>query len=143
MDDILTVIFAIAVLGHGAAHAVATVNLGRQVAGRPGEGVITVRTPLLPNLSDAASAGLAFVFWLPASLGFIVAVPAMLNLFLDDLPWSATLVAAALISIGGIALFTGIWPGGEARLRVLHVALAVGMDLIIIVTQLVLGWPAA
>ena len=143
MEDILRIVFAIAVLGHGAAHGVATVNLGRQLAGRPKADVLEVRTPILPNASAAVSAALGLVFWLPATVGFIVAVPAMLDLFLTDLPWSAILVASALISTGGIALFTGLWPGGEVRLRVLHVLLAVGMNVIILVTQLVLDWPAA
>ena len=142
MEDILRIVFAIAVLGHGVAHLAATFNLGRQAVGAPKKGALEVRTPIMRNASAAAAAALGLVFWLPATVGFIIAVPAMMDLFLSDLPWSSILVASALISTGGIALFSGIWPGGEVRLRVLHVSLAVGMNLIILVTQLVLGWPA-
>ena len=67
----------------------------------------------------------------------------MLGLVLGDWPWSTLMVVAALDSTVGIVLFGGIWPGGEARLRVLHVLLAMGMNAIILVTQLVLGWPAS
>ena len=143
MEDILKVVFAIAVLGHGVAHLAATFNLGRQAVGSPKEGVLEVRTPVLRNASAAASAALGLVFWLPATLGFIVAVPAMMDLFLTDLPWSSILVASALISTGGIALFSFVWPGGEVRLRAFHVFLVVGMNLIVFATQLVLDWPAA
>lgn len=143
MEDILEIVFAIAVLGHGAAHAAASFDLGRQVVGKPRQGVLEVRTPILPNLSAAASAALGLVLWLPATVGFILAVPAMMELLLTDLPWSSILVTSAVISTAGVGLFVGVWPGGEARLRALHVLLAVGMNLIILVTQLVLGWPAA
>ena len=141
MEDILEIVFAIAVLGHGLAHAVATINLGRQIGGTVKDGALTVRSPLLPDLSVRAAAALAMAFWLPATIGFFVAVPAMLDLFLGDLAWSAVLAVAALISSAGIALFAGTWPGGEARLRALHIVLALGMNAIILVTQLVLGWP--
>ncbi len=102
---------------------------------------LTVRTPLLPSLSDRAAAALALVFWLPATIGFFAAVPAMLDLLFGQLAWSAVLVVAAVISSAGIVLFGGIWPGGEARLRALHIFLALGMNAIILVTQLLLGWP--
>ena len=82
-------------------------------------------------------------FWLPATIGFLVAVPAMLELLFGELDWSMVLVAAAVISSAGLALFGGIWPGGEARLRALHLFLALGMNAIILVTQLVLGWPGS
>ena len=139
MDDVLTIVFAIAVLGHGVAHAVATVNLGRQAAGAGNEGAHTVRSRLLPNLSPAAAAALAMAFWLPATIGFIVAVPMMLDIVVADGPWSAMLVGSAILSAAGIGLLGGIWPGGEARLRLLHVFLALSMDAIVVVTQLVLA----
>ena len=108
MEDILTIVFAIAVLGHGLAHAAASFNLGRQLVGRPRKGALEARTPLLASRSAAASAALGLVFWLPATVGFVIAAPAMMDLCLTDLPWSSMLVAAALISIGGMALFTGV-----------------------------------
>ena len=141
MEDILEIVFAIAVLGHGVAHALASVNLGRQIGGTVRDEALPVRIPLLPSLSDRAAAAVAMVFWLPATIGFFVAVPAMLDLLFGELAWSAVLVAAALISSAGIALFGAIWPGGEARLRALHIFLALGMNAIILVTQLVLDWP--
>ena len=143
MDDILKIVFTVAVLGHGLAHLVASVNLGRQLAGAPKPGVPEALTPILGDRPASASAALGLVFFVPATLLFAVAAPAMAGLFLTDLPWSALLVAGALISIGGVALFTGRWPGGEARLRALHVFLAVGFDVVILVTQLALGWPEA
>ncbi len=142
-DDILKLVFGIAVLGHGLAHAVACVNLGRQIGGASREGTLTVRSWLLPNLSPPASALLAMVFWLPATIGFIVAVPLMFGLLIEDAPWSAILAGSAFLSAIGIGLFSGIWPGGEARLRPLHVFLALGMDAILLITQLLLVWPSA
>jgi hypothetical protein len=140
MDDILTLVFAIAVLGHGVAHLVATVNLGRQAAGSGKVEALSVRSWLLPSLSPTTSAAIAILFWLPAAIGFSAAVPLMFGLPTADAPWSAILVGSALLSAAGIGVFSGIWPGGEARLRPLHVFLALGMDAILLVTQL-LGWP--
>ena len=142
MEDILRIVFAIAVLGHGMAHLVATLNLGRQLAGKPKEGTPEVRTPILRDASATVSGALGLVFWLPATIGFIVAAPAVADLVLAGMPWSAILVASALVSTVGVALFGGIWPGGEPRLRVLHVFLALSMNAITLVTQLVMGWPA-
>jgi hypothetical protein len=141
VDDVLTIIFAIALLGHGVAHAVATSHLFGQLGGRIREAALPVRSWLLPYLSLRAAAGLAIVFWLPASVGFLLGAPAVLDLVLGDLPWSAMIVAAAVLSAVGIGLFSAIWPGGERRLRPLHIFLALAMDAIILVSQLVLGWP--
>lgn len=141
MDDILKIAFAIATLGHGVAHLVASVYLGRQVGGKMRDDAIAVRTWLLPNLSPPSSAALAMVFWLPASIGFIGAVPLMLGFIAADAPWSAILVGSAVLSAAGIALFGGVWPGGEARLRPLHVFLALGWDAVLLVSQLFLAWP--
>ena len=143
MDDILKIVFAVATLGHGLAHLAATFNLGRQVGGTTKDNVITVRTWLLPNLSPVHAAALAMAFWLPATIGFIAAVPLMFGFPTADAPWSAVLVGSAILSAVGIGLFSGIWPGGETRLRPLHVFLALGMDAILLITQLFLGWPAA
>lgn len=143
MDDIARIVFAIAVLGHGVAHLAATFNLGRQAAGTPKPDVPGVRIVGLDDRSAASSALVALVLWVPATIGFIVAVPAMMDLLFGDLPWSTMLVAAALISIVGVALAGFRWPGGEQRLRPLHVFLALGMDVIILVTQLLLSWPEA
>ena len=141
IDDILAVVFAIALIGHGIAHAVATAYLFGQAGGQVKDEADPVRTWLLPNRSERAAAALAIVLWLPATVGFLVAAPAMLDLFFGDLPWSAILVGAALLSAAGLALFRGVWPGGERRLRPLHVFLALGMDAAILVTQLILGGP--
>ncbi len=81
-------------------------------------------------------------FWLPASVGFLVAAVSMQGIVLGTWPWSAIMVAAALISSAGVVLFSARWPGGEPRLRPLHIFLALGMNAIILVTQL-LGWPAS
>ena len=143
MDDIARIVFAIAVLGHGVAHLAATFNLGRQAAGAPKPDVPEVRIVALDDRPAALSALVALVLWVPATIGFIVAVPAMMDLLWGDLPWSTMLVAAALISIVGVALAGFRWPGGEQRLRPLHVFLALGMDVIILVTQLLLSWPEA
>ncbi len=143
MDDILKIVFAIAVLGHGVAHLVATFYLGRQAAGRPRPDVPTVRFMGSDARPPELSALIALVFWIPATLGFILAVPAMLDLFLGQLPWSSMLIGAAVISTIGVVLAGFRWPGGEQRLRPLHVLLSVGMNLIILVTQLFLAWPEA
>ena len=143
MDDILRIVFAIAVLGHGLAHLVASLNLGRQLAGTPKADVPEARSPILGDRSPSASAALGLVFFVPATILFAVAAPAMAGLFLADLAWPSLLVAGALASIAGVAILAGRWPGGEARLRPLHVSLAIGFDLVILATQLVVGWPKA
>ena len=143
MNDIVTIVFAVALVGHGAAHGVAALNLVRQIGGTVKDEALEVRSWLLPGMSPATAATVALTLWLPASLGFILAAVSMLGIVLAALPWSATMVAAALLSTAGIGLFGGIWPGGERRLRALHILLALGMDAIILVTQLLLGWPPA
>ena len=143
MDDIARIVFAIAVLGHGVAHLVASTNLGRQAVGAPKPDVPETRVLGLGDRPTTLSALVALVFWVPATIGFIAAVPAMMDLLFGDLPWSTMLIVAAVVSTVGVALAGFRWPGGEQRLRPLHVFLALGMNVIILVTQLLLSWPEA
>jgi hypothetical protein len=141
LDGILTVVFAIMLTGHGVAHAVASFHLVGQIGGRVKADALPVGSWLLPNLRPRGAAALALAFWLPASVGFLLSVLPMLDIALASWPWQSIIVASAVLSTLGIAVFTGIWPGGEARLRSLHVGLAMSMNILILVTQLFLGWP--
>ena len=141
IDDILTIVFAIMLAGHGLAHVVASLNLVGQIGGRVKADALPVRSWLLQDLQPRGAAVLALALWLPASVGFLLSVLPMLDIVLESWPWQSIIVASAVLSTMGIAVFTGIWPGGETRLRSLHVGLAMSMNILVFVTQLLLGWP--
>jgi hypothetical protein len=55
MEDIVKIVFAIAVFGHGVAHLAVTFNLGGQLIGNPTEGVPEVGAPIMANHAAAGS----------------------------------------------------------------------------------------
>jgi hypothetical protein len=141
LDGILTIVFAIMLAGHGLAHAVASFWLVRQIGGQVKDDALPVRTWLAPDLQPRWAAAFALAFWLPATVGFLLGVLPMLGIALETWPWQSIIVASGVLSTMGIVVFTAIWPGGEARLRSLHVGLAMVMNILIFITQLFLGWP--
>ncbi|NDJ53009.1 MAG: hypothetical protein GYB68_08005 [Chloroflexi bacterium] len=85
---------------------------------------------------------LALGFWIIATIGFVVAALNFMGLVLAPDAWRSIAVAAALISISGIVLFSGIWPGSNSTGHsLLNTTVAMVMNLVILVTQWVIQWP--
>lgn len=101
---------------------------------------LPVRSWLLPALSHRTAAWIASIFWLLATLGFVAALISIWNRLLPGLPWQALAAAAAAISMLGIVLFSGIWPGAPNRkLSKTDTIIALVINAAILVL-LVVGW---
>jgi len=136
-------VIAAVLLLHGLAHLVA---LGALVAI-----LIGVRSPTgpvprlwaLPRVSTRAAALVGAILWALATAGFLAAAAAFWGLGLSASAWRPLAVGASLISLLGIAVFAGTWPGSPGKHRsLLNMAIATLVDVIIIAALLCLRWPA-
>ena len=101
-----------------------------------------MRSWLLPSLSAKTAAAAAIPFWIVSTLGFLAASASFWGVLLPGDVSRELAVAAAIVSILGIALFTGIWPGSPNQARsILNTCVALTMNIAILVTQLWLHWP--
>lgn len=131
-----------AFLLHAAAHAIALAALVAQcLAGSTGSRV-TVQSWLLRSLSPRVAAGVAVLFWIAATIGFLAASLAFWGILVRGDVWRQLAIAGSIASLSGIALFSGIWPGSPNRGRsVLNMLVALAMNAVILATQLGLHWP--
>jgi hypothetical protein len=138
----IRVLIAGSLLAHGIAHAVAISALITQSLAGPSSSVVTVQSWLFPSLSPNTAAIVALPFWIVSALGFLGASASFWGVGIQGNAWRRLAVASAIISILGIALFGGIWPGTQDDLRLLiHPLAAMSMNIAILATQLWLHWP--
>lgn len=141
--SVLRIIVVVALATHGIAHAMALAGLIGQSVGGASASQVAVRSWLLPGLGPNATAAAASLFWLAATVGFLLAALSFWGILVPDAPWRQIAVASAIVSIVGIALFSGTWPGSPSELRsMLNTGVAMTMNVAILVTQLWLHWPA-
>jgi hypothetical protein len=140
--EALRVAIAVVLLLHGVAHLVA---LGALVAILVGVQSPTGPVPrlwALPRLSPRAGALAGALLWAAATAGFLGAAGAFWGVWLNASAWRPLASGASLISLVGIAVFAGTWPGSPSRNRsVLNTAIAALMDVIIIAALACLRWP--
>lgn len=128
---------------HGVAHGRAFFALLNQSLGRLPASWLPVRSWLLPSTSGKAVAGIASIFWLLSTVGFIAAALSFWGILLPPDVWSQVVVPAAIISTLGIILISGIWPGAPNRqLAILDTVIALIVNIAVLVSQLWLNWPA-
>jgi len=61
---------------------------------------------------------------------------------MGDGPWRQLSIASSAVSTLGVVLFGGVWPGAPSRrLSILDVAIALFMNVVILVLLLAIGWP--
>ena len=128
---------------HGVAHGRAFFALLYQSMGSLPASWLPVRSWLLPFLSARTVAGVASIFWLLSTLGFLAAALSYYGVLLPPDVWSQVVVPTAIISTLGIILISGIWPGAPNRkLAILDTIISLVVNLAILITQLWLHWPA-
>jgi hypothetical protein len=98
-------------LGHGGALG-ALVWIGR-FPGTDTGGWRAARSRALPALSAPAATAVASAFWVAALVGFVAAALSFWGVLLPDALFGP--VAAAVVSVVGIALFHGTWPVVNTR----------------------------
>lgn len=124
---------------HGLAHVVAALPLVSQLLNGVNDARFTVESWLFPSLSPESAALVALPFWIVAFIGFVLAA----FWFFTDGTWRSVAVVAAIVSMLGLVLFSGVWPGSQSTLQaVINLALALTVNTAVLITQLVLHWPA-
>ena len=127
---------------HGIAHAIALMGLILQSVGIGMTSRVQLSSWIFRSLSARAGALLALPFWLVSTLGFIGSGISFWGVSLQSLDWSQWATLGAIISTLGIILFSGIWPGSKStRQSWLNTAIAMFMNIVILITQLWLKWP--
>ena len=127
---------------HGLAHAMAMGALLAQSLGRRSSSWVSVRSWLFPSLSAQAAATRASPFWLLSTLGFLAASMSFWGVLVPGDIWRQLALGSSIVSILGIAVFSGIWPGSPNPGRsILNTLVALVMNLAVLVTQLGLHWP--
>jgi hypothetical protein len=127
---------------HGIAHAIALIGLLFQSLGIGTTSRVQLRSWILRSLSARTTALLAIPFWLVSTLGFIGSGISYWGASFQNLNWSLLAVEGAILSTLGILLFSGKWPGSKStRQSWFNTAIAMFMNVVILVTQLWLKWP--
>jgi hypothetical protein len=128
-DRILPAIIGGAILLHGIAHLVALAGLLAQSLTGHSAQRITVASWLLPHAPPQLSASAAIPFWLLSALAFLAAPLSIWGKLSAIGLWRGITISGAMVSLSGIVLFSGTWPGSPNRRRsALNVAIAVAMD---------------
>jgi len=92
------------------------------------------RSWLFPNLGEATLRIFSSIFWIFAAVGFLAALLGFLGVLVPSSMWRPLAVGSAIVSILGLVLFWGTWPA-------FNTIGALGMNIVVLVTQLWLSWP--
>lgn len=130
-----------ALLLHGVAHLIALGALFTQSLGKSSASRLALRSWLLPSISEKLAATLAIPFWFVSAIGFLGASMSFWGFLVTGGVWRQLAVVSAIVSMVGIAAFSGIWPGSPSRGRsTLNTLLAMSMNVIVLAGLLVLRW---
>lgn len=139
--ELTRILITAALLLHGLAHGKAFFALIGDAQRNGMRTPLPVRSWLRPSLPVRTASLLAALFWLLATLGFLLAALAFWGTVELGDRWRDFAIAGAVISTIGIALFNGIWPGApNSRLSTLDTVIALVMNAAILVL-LWLEWP--
>lgn len=92
------------------------------------------RSWLFPNLGELPLRIISSIFWIFAAVGFLAALLGFLGVLVPSGLWRPLAVGTAVVSILGLVLFWNTWPA-------LNTIGALGMNIVILITQLWLHWP--
>jgi hypothetical protein len=142
-DENVRVLITAALLAHALAHAVALgalIRQGRKYAPPPR---VPMRYWLYPSLAPRRTAIIALPFWTVATVGFVLAALSFWGSPIPAPAWRTLAVVSSGVSLCGIALFSGIWPGSPSRPRsTFNALIALAMNAAVLVSLAVLHWPA-
>jgi hypothetical protein len=140
--DLIRILITAALLLHGVAHGRAFFALLVDALRSGDRTPVPVRSWILASLSPRAVALIASPFWFISAMGFIGASLSFWGILPAGIAWRQTANLSSVVSILGIALFSGIWPGAPSRrLSTLDTAIALMMDAAILVLLLAADWP--
>lgn len=94
----------------------------------------TARSWLFPSLAAPAARTVASIFWVLSAIGFVAASMSFWGILVPGDAWRQLALASSIVSILGIALFFRPWP-------TFNTLAALGMNIVVLVTQLWLHWP--
>jgi len=94
------------------------------------------RSWLLSGLSEPVLRNISSVFWILSAVGFVASCLGFLGVLVPSDLWRPLSVGTAVISLLGLFLFLNTWPA-------FNTIGAVGMNIVVLVTQLWLHWPPA
>jgi len=92
------------------------------------------RSWLFPNLGEVSSRIISSVFWVLAAVGFLAALLGFLGVLVPSSLWRSLTVGSSVVSILGLILFWNTWPS-------VNTIGALGMNIVVLITQLWLHWP--
>jgi hypothetical protein len=119
-DQIIKILIGGALLVHGVGH-----SLGFWMP---------VRSWLLPNASESTLRVVSSIIWVAAALGFVASVLSFWGILIPGDLWRQLALVFAVVSLLGLILFFGTWP-------TFNTIGAFGMNIAILVTQLLIHWP--
>jgi len=142
--ETIKIVITAALVLHGIAHARAFIALLAQSLGNLPATWLPVRSWLFPSMSSKLVAGVASLFWLLSTLGFLAAALSFWGILIPPDVWSQVIVPAAIISTLGTIFISGIWPGApDRRLSTLDTIISLVINFVILVAQVGLHWPPA
>ena len=127
---------------HAVAHAIAFFALVAEGLASGSDARRLSRARLIPRLGprDAALAGA--VIWFVSTAGFLVAAAGFWGLLATGAAWRSIAVASSVLSILGIAVRGGTWPGAASpRRSVLNTLVATTMNVALLAALVWLQWP--
>ena len=140
--ETIKIIITAVLLLHGVAHGRAFFCLAATAGGGGSQVWIPVQSWLFPKAAKKTAAGIAAIFWLLATLGFIAAALGFWGLILPGEYWRQLALVSAVISTLGTVIFSGIWPGApDRRLSTLDTAISLVINVVVVVALAILQWP--
>ena len=92
------------------------------------------RSWLFPSWGELTLRVISSTFWILAAVGFLTALLGFLGVLVPSDLWRPLAVGTALVSLLGLVLFWNTWPA-------FNTIGALGMNIVVLVTQLWLHWP--
>jgi hypothetical protein len=90
---------------------------------------------LFPKVPESTLRVVGSIFWILSAVGFLASTLGFLGFLVPAMWWRSLAVIFAVVSLLGLFLFWNTWP----RFNLIG---ALTMNLVVLVTQLVLHWPA-
>ncbi len=127
---------------HAVAHAIAFFALVAEGLADVSDARGLSRARLVPRIAPRVAALAGIVIWFVSTTGFLVAAAGFWGLLATGAAWRSIAVASSGLSILGIAVRGGTWPGAPSpRRSVLNTLVATTMNVALLATLVWLQWP--
>ena len=134
-------VLAVSIALHGIAHLIAFGAILVHLAGIRTPWVI-LGTWMRSSLTIRQAAAIAAPFWLVSSLSFLASAAGVQGWSTAGVTWRTLAILGACVSLVGMSLFPGAWPGARTRRRsLLNTSIAAFMNLVLLIVIGLLSWP--